>query len=141
MGDARNPEMKGILNDKVKHREEFRPFAPVVPLEDVKEWFDIPSQGSPFMLYSVKCLQPTRIPSGVHVDDTARLQTLIEDVNGRFYNLVKAFGEKTGIPVIINTSMNVQGEPICETPEDALKCFEGTEIDVLVLENYLIVKE
>ena len=141
LGDARNPEMKGILNEKVKHREEFRPFAPVVPLEDVKEWFDIPSQGSPFMLYSVKCLQPTRIPSGVHVDDTARLQTLIEDVNGRFYNLVKAFGEKTGIPVIINTSMNVQGEPICETPEDALKCFEGTEIDVLVLENYLIVKE
>ena len=133
--------MKGILNEKVKHREEFRPFAPVIPLENAKEWFDIPAQGSPFMLYSVQCFQYTRIPSGVHVDGSARLQTLTEDTNGRFYKLVKAFGEKTGIPVIINTSMNVQGEPICETPEDALKCFEGTEIDVLVLENYLIVKE
>ena len=133
--------MKGILNERVKHREEFRPFAPVVPLEDAEEWFDIPSQASPFMLYSVKCLQPTRIPSGVHVDATARLQTLTEDVNGRFYWLVKSFGEKTGIPIIINTSFNINGEPIVETPEDALKCFEGTEIDILVLENYLIVKE
>ena len=141
LADARNPLNKDVLNEKVKHREEFRPFAPVVPLEDAEEWFVLNGQESPFMLYSVRCKRPDDIPSGVHVDDTARVQTVTKEANGRFYSLVKSFGEKTGVPIIINTSFNDKGEPIVESPEDAIACFSKTGIDVLVLENYLIEKK
>ena len=132
---------KANLNKKVKHREKFRPFAPVVTLENAEEWFELNGQESPFMLYSVLCKQPEKIPSGVHIDNTSRVQTVTEESNGRFYSLVKAFGEKTGVPIIINTSFNDQGEPIVESPEDAIACFIKTDIDVLVLENYLIEKK
>ena len=141
LADARNPLNKDVLNERVKHREEFRPFAPVVPLEDAEEWFVLNGQESPFMLYSVRCKRPDDIPSGVHVDDTARVQTVTKEANGRFYSLVKSFGEKTGVPIIINTSFNDKGEPIVESPEDAIACFSKTGIDVLVLENYLIEKK
>ena len=92
------------------------------------------------MLYSVHCKQAEEIPSGVHVDHTARVQTVTKEANGRFYSLVKAFDEKTGIPIIINTSFNDKGEPIVESPKDAIACFSKTGIDILVLENYLIEK-
>ena len=141
LADARNPHNKNILNEKVKHREEFRPFAPVVPLEDAEDWFELSGHESPFMLYSVRCKQPNDIPSGVHIDDTARVQTVTKDSNGRFYSLVKTFGQKTGVPIIINTSFNDKGEPIVESPEDAIACFSKTGIDILVLENYLIEKK
>jgi carbamoyltransferase len=141
LGDARNRDMKNTLNNKVKHREEFRPFAPVVTYEESNKWFELNGKASPFMLYSVKCKQPKVIPSGVHIDDTARVQTVTKEDNERFYDLVKEFGEKTGVPVIINTSFNVQGEPIVENPSDAIKCFLGTDIDVLVLENFIIEKK
>jgi len=141
LADARSPNNKDILNKKVKHREKFRPFAPVVTLENAEEWFELNGQESPFMLYSVLCKQPEKIPSGVHIDNTSRVQTVTEESNGRFYSLVKAFGEKTGVPIIINTSFNDQGEPIVESPEDAIACFIKTDIDVLVLENYLIEKK
>ena len=141
LADARNPNNKGILNDKVKHREEFRPFAPVVPLENAEEWFQLNGQASPFMLYSVLCNRPEEIPSGVHVDATARVQTVTKEDNGRLYSLVKVFDKKTGIPIIINTSFNDKGEPIVESPKDAIACFSKTGIDILVLENYLIEKK
>ena len=141
LADARNPNNKGILNDKVKHREEFRPFAPVVPLENAEEWFQLNGHASPFMLYSVLCNRPEEIPSGVHVDATARVQTVTKEDNGRLYSLVKVFDKKTGIPIIINTSFNDKGEPIVESPKDAIACFSKTGIDILVLENYLIEKK
>lgn len=92
------------------------------------------------MLFSVKCLKPEKIPSAVHIDNTARLQTVDEANNDRFYRLVKSFGERTGVPVVLNTSFNVQGEPIVETPDDAIRCFKGTNIDLLVLEDWVLVK-
>jgi len=141
LGDARDPDMKDKINNKVKHREEFRPFAPVVPLEDADAWFELSNHPSPYMLFSVKCKQPELIPSGVHIDDTSRVQTVTKEDNGRFYQLVRRFGDKTKVPVIINTSFNVQGQPIVESPADAIKCFLKTEIDVLVLENYVVEKK
>ena len=136
-----NPRMKDILNSRVKHREEFRPFAPVVPVEFADAWFDLPpGTASPFMLFSVACRRAAEIPSAVHIDGTARVQTVDRDNNGRFYDLVLRLHAKTGVPVVLNTSFNVQGEPIVESPDDALRCFLGTEIDVLVLEDYVLEK-
>lgn len=141
LADARDSRMKDTLNAKVKHREPFRPFAPVVLVEHAHEWFELPAgAASPFMLFSVKCLQPQRIPSGVHIDDTARVQTVDAANNGRFHQLVDAFHRKTGVPIIINTSFNVMGEPIVEAPQHAIDCFLGTNIDMLVLENRILEK-
>lgn len=140
LADARNKGMKDKLNKNVKHREEFRPFAPMVLKEKVHEWFDV-EEGyeSPFMLFSHKSIRGSDIPSGVHIDDSGRLQTISED-NGRIYDIIKSFDEITGVPVIINTSFNDKGEPIVETPEDAVKCFYNTEIDVLVMEGFYVTK-
>jgi carbamoyltransferase len=140
LANASNPDMQDILNKKVKHREEFRPFAPVVPKEVSSEWFDLNGKISPYMLFSVKCLQPEKIPSAIHIDGTARVQTIDKNTNGRFYDLVVDFGKKTGTPVILNTSFNIQGQPIVEDPKDAIECFLGTKIDVLVLENFIVEK-
>jgi len=141
IADPRRADMKDILNLRVKHREPFRPFAPVIPIEYAHDWFDIPKgSSSPFMLFSVKCFKPEKIPSAVHIDNTARLQTVDEANNDRFYRLVKQFGERTGVPVVLNTSFNVQGEPIVETPDDAIRCFRGTNIDLLVLEDWILTK-
>jgi carbamoyltransferase len=141
LANPRNPKMKDLLNSRVKHREEFRPFAPVVPIEHAQEWFDLPpGTASPFMLFSVACKRPAEIPSAVHIDGSARVQTVDRDNNGRFYDLVVRLGAKTGVPVVLNTSFNDQGEPIVESPADAIRCFLGTEIDVLVLEDFVLEK-
>ena len=139
LADARIPEMKDKLNLKVKHREEFRPFSPVVLEEFAFEWFDIDCP-SPFMLFSVACKKPDIIPSACHIDGSARVQTVDEENNGKYYRLLKEFHRRTGIPCLINTSFNIQGEPIVETPQNAVDCFLGTELDALVLENHLLLK-
>lgn len=131
--------MKDLLNERVKHRESFRPFAPAVLEEAVGEWFDW-DRPSPFMLFVVP-VRPERraaIPAVVHVDDTARVQTVSRETQPAFWELVKAFEERTGVPIVLNTSFNVMGEPIVCTPEDAVACFRSTALDALVLERLLV---
>jgi carbamoyltransferase len=134
-------EMKDVLNHRVKHREPFRPFAPVILQEKTGEYFDMDCS-SPFMLlvFNVKPDKREVIPAVTHVDNTGRVQTVTKEENGLFYELVASFEKITGIPVILNTSFNVQGEPIVNSPHDALNCFLTTDIDYLVLGNYLVSK-
>jgi carbamoyltransferase len=142
--DPRSPEAKELLNSRVKHREAFRPFAPVVPLALAKEWFELDGfdAESPYMLRVIRFREQAkdRVPAVVHVDGTGRLQTVTPQANGRFHDLVQLFFEKTGVPVIVNTSFNVMGEPIVETPEDALWCFLSTGLDACVLGDRVVVK-
>ena len=141
LADPRKAEMKDILNSRVKHRQPFRPFAPIVLAERAKEIFE-GEEDSPFMLIA-KPVRPEwrdRIPAIVHVDGTARVQTVSEDTNPVLYRLLKEFEALTGVPVLINTSFNVKGEPIVETPHDAMVCFLTTGIDNLVLHDTLISK-
>lgn len=162
IGDARSPTMQKLLNLKVKYRESFRPFAPSVLREDLAEWFDL-NEDSPYMLFvaDVKAkhrvamsdeeikffgidklnLVRSSIPAVTHVDYSARIQTVHKDTNPRYYALILRFKELTGCPVIVNTSFNVRGEPIVNTPEDAFRCFMGTEIEVLVVGNCVLKKE
>ncbi|MFH1606052.1 MAG: carbamoyltransferase [Nanoarchaeota archaeon] len=141
LANACNPKMKDILNKKVKHREEFRPFAPVCPIEDASEYFEIMDE-TPFMLKVcyVKKDKQKLIPAVTHIDETARLQTIRREVNSKYYDLLKEFKKLSGVPVIVNTSFNIMGEPIVLTPKDAYKCFKGTRIDCLVMNNFLIEK-
>lgn len=142
--DPRRADAKEILNLRVKRREPFRPFAPVVPLEEVAEWFELDGAPpeSPFMLRvcGFKEGQAARVPAVVHVDGTGRVQTVTREANGRFYELVRKFGEATGVPVLLNTSFNVMGEPIVETPEDALACLLDSGLDCCVFEDRIVVK-
>jgi carbamoyltransferase len=141
LADPRNAEMKDILNKRVKHRQAFRPFAPIVLAERVREIFE-GEEDSPFMLIA-KRVRPEwrdRIPAVVHVDGTARVQTVREQTNPRLYRLLREFEALTGVPVLINTSFNVKGEPIVETPRDAAVCFLTTGIDNLVLHDTLVSK-
>ena len=141
LGDPRRPDMKDKLNRRVKFRQAFRPFAPIVLAERVNEIFE-GEEESPFMLL-VKRVRPEwkdKIPGIVHVDGTARLQTVRQDTNERLYKLLKEFDAITGVPVLINTSLNIRGEPIVETPQDALNCFLNTGIDYLALHDTLIAK-
>jgi carbamoyltransferase len=141
LADPRKAEMKDKLNKRVKHRQAFRPFAPVVLAERANEIFE-GDEESPFMLL-VKRVRPQwrdKIPAIVHVDGTARVQTVRQDQNERLYGLLKEFDAITGVPVLLNTSLNVKGEPIVETPADALACFLGTGIDYLALHDMLIAK-
>lgn len=142
--DPRREDGKAVLNSRVKHREEFRPFAPVVLFEEVGNWFDLDGAepASPFMLRICKFREDKKaaVPAVVHVDDTGRFQTVTRDANGRLYQLVKEFWEQTGVPIVLNTSFNVMGEPIVETPEDALLSFLSTGIDYCVLEDKLLRK-
>jgi carbamoyltransferase len=141
LADPRKAEMKDILNSRVKHRQPFRPFAPIVLAERAKEVFE-GEEDSPFMLIA-KPVRPEwrdRIPAIVHVDGTARVQTVSEETNPVLYRLLKEFEALTGVPVLINTSFNVKGEPIVETPRDAMICFLTTGIDNLVLHDTLISK-
>ena len=141
LADPRTAEMKRKLNKQVKRRQAFRPFAPVVLAERAHEIFDSDRQ-SPFMLLAER-VRPEwrdRIPAVVHVDGTARVQTVREDQNERLYRLLEAFDAITGVPVLLNTSFNVKGEPIVETPEDAIHCFLTTGIDYLVLHDVLVQK-
>lgn len=161
LGDPRSPTMQKTLNLKVKYRESFRPFAPSILMEDVKDWFSLESQ-SPYMLlvadvHPVHCHDMTEqeeqlfgidklnsirseIPAVTHIDYSARVQTVHKDTNPRYYALLTTFKEETGCPVLVNTSFNVRGEPIVATPENAFKCFMGTELDALAIGNCLLLK-
>ena len=162
IADPRDQKMQSRLNLKIKFRESFRPFAPIVLEESYKEWFEDVGEGSPYMLLTTKVsktklidlknekdsktgfdkLQVKRslIPAVTHVDDSARVQTISKERNGFVYDLLKSFEKETGCPVLINTSFNIRGEPIVCSPLDALKCFMNTNMDMLVLENYLLIK-
>lgn len=162
LGDPRSPKMQSIMNLKIKYRESFRPFAPVVKAEKVQDWFTYEAT-SPYMLmvadvhpkhqiemtaaqaqlFGIDKLNIPRsaIPAITHVDYSARIQTVAQDVNLRYYQLLDAFESLTGCPVLINTSFNVRGEPIVCTPEDAYRCFMRTEMDYLVLENVILAKK
>ena len=138
-----NPDMQRILNEKVKHRENFRPFAPVICVDDVKKYFDsdkpVPAP-TDFMLmvYPIKKRYHKKIPSVTHVNGTGRLQTIRRKQNPEYYDVIKTFGKMSGIPILINTSFNIRGEPIVCTPSDAYKCMMGTGIDYLVMDKFLI---
>ena len=161
LGDPRSDKMQKNLNLKVKYRESFRPFAPSILREDLSEWFDM-NVDSPYMLlvanvnndkniemtddqkklFGIEKLNIKRseIPAVTHVDYSARVQTVTKNTNSRYYDLISKFKEKTGCPVIVNTSFNVRGEPIVNTPTDAFNCFMGTELDYLVIGDCILDK-
>ena len=162
IGDPRSETMQKNLNLKVKFRESFRPFAPSVLEEEVENWFELKSL-SPYMLivsdinskikrkmtekekklFGIEKLNIKRseIPAVTHVDYSARVQTVSKNTNPKYYNLIKKFKDKTNCPVIVNTSFNVRGEPIVNTPEDAFNCFMGTKLDKLVIGNFILEKD
>jgi carbamoyltransferase len=140
LADPRRAEMKDILNSRIKYREPFRPFCPSILSEAVGEYFET-SYTSPFMVmaYKIKPHQQARIPAVSHQDGTGRLQTVEADVNPRYWNLIRKFGDISGVPVLLNTSFN-ENEPIVDTPQQALDCFLRTQMDVLALGPYLLLK-
>jgi len=140
VADPRRPEMKEILNQRIKHREIFRPFAPSILAESTGEWFE-KSHPSPFMTlaYAVRPGKRDKIPAPTHVDGTGRLQTVTREANPRYWSLIKAFEKLTGVPVVLNTSFN-DNEPIVCRPEEALDCFQRTQMDALVLGDFLITR-
>ena len=168
IGDARSPRMQATMNLKIKFRESFRPFAPVVLQEHAHDWFEMrKGQESPYMLLVAPVLEQRRVkipadqlekmsedpdlrqrvnvvrslvPAITHVDYSARVQTVDSERNPQFYRVMETFYKMTGCPVLVNTSFNVRGEPIVCTPEDAYRCFLATEMDALVLENFIILK-
>ena len=162
LGDPRSDKMQKNLNLKVKFRESFRPFAPSILREDLSEWFEI-NVDSPYMLFVADINQEKKIkmteeqkklfgieklnikrsdiPAVTHVDYSARIQTVTKNINKRYYDLIKKFKEKTGCPIIVNTSFNVRGEPIVNTPKDAFNCFMGTNLDFLVIGNCILDKK
>jgi len=139
LADPRKAEMKDILNEKIKHRESFRPFAPSILEEHVSEYFDI-DRSSPYMLMVTHVKKPDQIPAVTHVDGTGRLQTVHRNANPIYYDLINEFYKITGVPVVINTSMNVMGEPIVNTPKQAYQMIIKTDMDYLVMGNYLVKK-
>ena len=161
LGDARDPKMQSVMNLKIKYRESFRPFAPSVLRERVSDYFQMDTD-SPYMLLVAPIVESRRtaltqkqqslwgiellnvaksdIPAATHVDYSARIQTVHDDINPRYYKLLKAFEEKTGCGILVNTSFNVRNEPIVCSPEDAYRCFMRTAVDILVLENCLLYK-
>ena len=162
LADPRSPNMQKQLNMKVKYRESFRPFAPSVLKENVNEWFEF-TDDSPYMMKVAKVknekrnkIRPSdenlfgidklnvvrsKVPAITHVDYSARIQTVHLETNPKYYNLIKKFKKLSDCPILINTSFNVRGEPIVCTPKDAFKCFMGTDLDVLVIENYILYKD
>ena len=141
LADPRNPKMKDIINAKVKFREAFRPFAPAVLKEKAHEYFELPEgMDAPFMLLVPRVRQDKQsvIPAATHADGTGRVQTVTEDSNPLYYRVIQRFGELTGVPVVINTSFNVRGEPIVCTPKDAYHTFVNTGIDALVIGKYIV---
>lgn len=161
IGDSRSTRMQSVMNLKIKYRESFRPFAPSVLVEDVSEWFDL-NCSSPYMLLVAQVnknkvfamseaqnklfgieklnIPRSKIPAVTHVDYSARIQTVHKETNSKYYDLINEFKKKTGCPVLVNTSFNVRGEPIVCTPEDSYKCFMRTEIDILVINDYILYK-
>jgi carbamoyltransferase len=140
LADARNEENWKRVNLKIKFRESFRPFAPAVMADKASEWFDIDRE-SPYMLLVCQVREGKHIPAVTHVDGSARLQTVTRETQAEFYDLLADFDRRTGCPVLINTSFNVRGEPIVLSPEDAYLCFMRTNMDILVLGNYVLRKE
>jgi carbamoyltransferase len=162
IGDPRSPEMQSAMNLKIKYRESFRPFAPSVLREQVAEWFELDAD-SPYMLLIADVAEAKRknmtteeealwgidklnvkrseIPAVTHVDYSARIQTVRHETNPLYWEIIDAFRQKTGCPVVVNTSFNVRGEPIVCTPEDSYRCFMRTEMDFLVLENFVLDKQ
>ena len=162
LADPRSETMQKTLNLRVKYRESFRPFAPSVLREEVGDWFELETD-SPYMLLVADVVERRRremsaeeqtlfgidklnvsrsdIPAVTHVDYSARVQTVHRDTNPRYHKLLAAFKDRTGCPVLVNTSFNVRGEPIVCTPEDAFRCFMGTDIEVLVVGNCFLRKE
>ena len=164
IGDARSQNMQSVMNLKIKFRESFRPFAPCVLRERVDEFFEMrPNEDSPYMLLVAPVRQDKRTPANgdqdkltgldklklirsqvpaiTHVDYSARVQTVDKDRHGRYYRLMKAFEERSTCPIIINTSFNVRGEPIVCSPEHAYRCFMSTNMDVLVVDDFVLLKE
>jgi carbamoyltransferase len=158
IGDARSAQMQSVMNLKIKYRESFRPFAPSVLREHVSEWFELDAD-SPYMLLvaevakdkRIECeaklegleklkVKRSEIPAVTHVDYSARIQTVSRETNPLYWEIIEAFRKRTGCPVIVNTSFNVRGEPIVCTPEDSYRCFMRTEMDYLVLENFVLSK-
>lgn len=141
LADPRRAEMKDILNRRVKHREPFRPFAPAVAARQAAEYFDAPGE-CPFMVQTAPVTKKARelIPAVVHEDGTARIQTVTPDSNPLFYRLIEEFRRLTNIPVVVNTSFNVRGEPIVCTPDNALDCYLHTQLDALAMGRYLLIK-
>ena len=132
-----------ILNLKVKHRENFRPFAPVISREDVHDYFEIDKDEEPFMLFVYPFKEKVRhlVPSVVHVDGSGRLQTTSKEENHLYYGVIKEFEKLSKVPILVNTSFNIRGEPIVCTPEDAYRCMMGTGIDYLVMDKFLIKRD
>jgi carbamoyltransferase len=141
LADPRNARAKELINAKIKRRESFRPFAPSILKEYVSEFFDI-SGDVPFMekVFPIKAEKQQLIPAVTHADGTGRLQTVDKETNPRYYQLIETFRQKTGIPLLLNTSFN-ENEPIVNTPAEALDCFLRTNMDMLVLENCIIKRE
>jgi len=138
LADPRNPKMREILNLKIKRRESFRPFAPSILYEEMSEWFEL-KKAVPHMSEVYNIIESKRhlIPAVTHIDGTGRVQTVNFLENSRFYNLIKEFKIQTGVPMLLNTSFN-ENEPIVKNPEQAISCFVRTDMDVLVLENWVI---
>jgi carbamoyltransferase len=162
LGDPRSPRMQSLMNQKIKFRESFRPFAPAVLAERAHEYFDMrPGEQSPYMLLVAKVrpeqrlqvddtsvrglsrLQQPRstVPAVTHVDDSARVQTVDRERNPRFHRIISRFADRTGCPVVINTSFNVRGEPIVNSPQDAFRCFMATDMDALAMGPFLLLKQ
>ena len=144
LADARRDDMKDVVNHAVKLREGFRPFAPACLAEEASNWFDMTGLvDSPYMLFvmPVKDDKRGKIPAVTHVDGSARVQTVTSEQNPKFHKLLSAFHKRTGVPVFMNTSFNVKGEPIVNTPADAVRCFLNTQIDLLVIDDGLIEKK
>jgi len=162
LGDPRSATMQSVLNLKVKYRESFRPFAPSVLREDVADWFEL-DVDSPYMLMVADVVESRRkemteaekelfgieklnvprseIPAVTHIDYSARIQTVHKETNPLYHALISGFKRATGCPVVINTSFNVRGEPIVCTPEQAYRCFMATNMDVLVVEDFVLLKK
>ena len=163
LGDARNPEMQSKMNLRIKFRESFRPFAPSVLREKAGDYFVMNSTCSPYMLLVAPVVEAIRIPmtkeqnklfgieklniprskipAATHIDYSARIQTVSEETNPRYYKLIEKFQELTGCACVINTSFNVRGEPIVNKPEDSYKCFMRTNMDILIIEDFILYKE
>ena len=162
LADARSPKMQEIMNLKIKFRESFRPFAPSIIIEDLSNWFELDKE-SPYMLIVADIkkslqiplseknkkifgidkinLKRSSIPAVTHVDYSARVQTVHKETNPKYYKLITKFKEITQCPVLVNTSFNIRGEPIVCSVEDAYKCFMGTNLDVLAIENFILYKK
>jgi len=137
LADPRNFHNRELINHVVKNREWFRPFAPVTLEECYQDWFDFPIP-SPYMLYTAQVKQPEKIPAVTHVDGSARFQTVTEESNKHYYEIIKAFGNMTGVPVLLNTSLNGNGQPILETEEDAREFYKNSNLDMMVINGFII---